>query len=183
MFASITLLAAALQGVVPWAATTITATPPVPAAVATTPATSTPVSAIRLARADSLVFAGDVTAAQSLYRSLAYHDNSTAHYAKQPLWDLAMADRLADQPFRMVTTLDRLASAARRYGDPEMELVASFEAARYYAAMGQPVVARDRLARVRALLQSPVLPAAIRADYTARMKTVDCGLPTANCRR
>ena len=172
MFASITLLAAALQGVVPWAATTCTATPPVPAAAAALPGTSMPVSAIRLARADSLVFAGDVTAAQSLYRSLAFHDNSAAHYAKAPLWDLAMADRLADQPFRMVTTLDDLASAARRYGDPEMELVASFEAARYYAAMGQPVISRDRLARVSALLQSPVIPTAIKADYAARMKSV-----------
>jgi hypothetical protein len=172
MFAPITLLTLALQGIVPVAVPPVAA-PLVPeTAVSAAPGTATPSSVLKLDRADSLLFADRLPAAQSLYKSLAERQSSSGHYAKQALWDLAMADRTADQPFRMVTTLDELASAARRYGDPEMELVASYEAARYYAAMKQPVVSRDRLDRVRALLQSPVISPAIKADYAARLRSI-----------
>ena len=170
MFAPITLLAMALQGAGPAAVTSV-APPPAPAAIVAAPRTHMPASRIRLARADSLLFAGDMNAAQSLYRSLANRETDAGRYAKQPLWDLAMSYRLAGEPVNMVRTLDDLASAARRFGDPETELVASYETARYYAAMRQSVVSRDRMARVRSLLQSPVIPTAIKADYTARLRT------------
>ncbi len=170
MFAPLTLLAMALQGAVPAAATPAPALQPARTAVEA-PTAASPAVDRRLARADSLAFAGDMDAAQSLYRSLINSETDAGHYAKDALWHLAMAYYLVDDPARTVRTLDQLASAAGRFGDPATELVASYEAARFYTAMRQPGIARDRIARVRCLMESPVIPDGVKSDYTARLKT------------
>jgi hypothetical protein len=174
MFAPLTLLVLAAQG-------PVAATPPVVATrdpVAIEVPAPAPASApapsrdeARLARADSLAFAGDMSAAERVYRALIDDQTDAGQYAKDALWHLAMAYYLADDPLKTVRALDQLAAAADRFGDPETELVASYESARFYSALRNDVVARDRVDRVRSLLQSPVIPASVKADYEQRMKT------------
>ncbi len=171
MFPPLALLVVALQGAVPAVATPAQARQPVRSTAIVAPTAKGPAVDGRLARADSLVFAGNIRAARPLYRALIRSETDAGHYAQEALWHLAMAYHLADDPAGTVRTLDQLAFAAAQFGDPETELMASYEAARFYAAMRQPFVARDRLARVRCLMQSPVIPAAMKADYTARLAT------------
>ncbi len=170
MFAPLTLLVIALQGAVPSAATPAASVPERAAAVVVRHPGS-PAVETRLARADSLAFAGDMDAAQSLYRSVINGETDAGRYPKDALWHLAMAYDLANDPFNTVRTLDQLASTAGQFGDPETELVASYEAARFYDAMRQPVISRDRIARVRCLMESPVIPDAVKSDYRARLNT------------
>lgn len=123
----------------------------------------------RIARGDSLVFAGRIGAGTDLLRSVIDEQRAAGQYARDALWHLASAYFLVDDRAQTAHTLDHLADEAAQFGDPQMELQASFEAARLHAQLGEGARARDRAARVLALLQSPAIPDAVKDDFRARI--------------
>lgn len=174
MFAPLTLLVVAMQGAAPVSATPAPA--PVLAAAVTAvagPAANSSEVDARIARADSLAFAGRMDRAVRLYEAVIDGQDAAGRYAKDALWHLAMAYYVDGDPVNTVRTLDQLANAAGRFGDPRTELEASYQSARFHAALHDTRSAEDRLARVRCLMQSPVIPDAVKADYETRLAERD----------
>ena len=123
----------------------------------------------RMARADSLLFAGRLDKARDLYRDVISDETEAGHYAREAYWHLAVAFDLNDNTENTARTLDQLAEAAATFGDPQTELSATFESARLHALMRDGRTAMDRVARVRCLMQSPAIPDDVKAGYQARI--------------
>ena len=128
-----------------------------------------PAADARIARADSMALAGRVDAAAHLLNQVIDEQTAAGRYAKDAMWHLAMAYDFADNDARLARTLDALARAAATYGDPQMELTATFEATRLHAQLRDGEATADRVDRIRCLLQSPVIPDAVKADYRSRI--------------
>ncbi len=175
MLSTLAVILSAAQFAAP---TAVTPTPLPPAAhvsvpsVPGTPDTRATPDA-RIAHADSLVFAGRLGRAEDLYRDVIRDEEQAGRYARDAYWKLAVAFDLADNTASTARTLDQLAEAASTFGDPQTELAASFESARLHVLMRDGRTARTRAARVRCLLQSPAIPAAVKADYEARIIVKD----------
>lgn len=110
-----------------------------------------------LAKADEATAAGRMGEARRLYRGLIREQRDAEQYAGTALWRLASNHVFDRDAHGAAMLLDDLASEAARYGDPTMELRASFEAAVLYQQVKRPDVALRNLERVRFLLQSPVI--------------------------
>jgi hypothetical protein len=122
-----------------------------------------------LATADSLEMAGRLPAARRRYRSLIDEQRSADQYPAEALWHLANSYFYHDQELESAATLDELAEAAGRFGDPATELRASFQAALLYQRHKQPNRVAPKITRMRALLQSPAIADEIKKDIAARL--------------
>ncbi|HVT41251.1 MAG TPA: hypothetical protein VHE78_19600 [Gemmatimonadaceae bacterium] len=124
---------------------------------------------VELATADSLNQAGRLSTARRRYRALIDEQRAADQYPAEALWHLANSYFYHDQDLESAATLEELAEAAGRFGDPATELRASFQAAVLYQQHRQPLRVAPRVARIRALLQSPVIADEIKKDIAARL--------------
>jgi hypothetical protein len=122
-----------------------------------------------LAKGDSLQVSGQLNAARRQYRSLIDQQREAGQYPAQALWHLANSYYFQNDELRTASTLDELAEAAGQFGDPATELRASFEAAIMYQRHNQPARVAEKVARVRALLHSPVIDDATKRDVERRL--------------
>lgn len=122
-----------------------------------------------LARADASMFAGRLREARGLYRQVIRRQREAEQYERIALWNLAHCYLVGDDMAGAAATLDELALAAEKYGDPSLELLATFSAAVYYQQLKRTELLAPRIARVRALLQSPAIPDSEKADFTRRL--------------
>ncbi len=110
-----------------------------------------------LARGDSLEAAGHIRAARWQFRKIIGEQRAAGQYPREALWHLANSYYYHDEELRAASTLDELAQAAAEFGDPHTELRASFQAGIIYQRYNQPMQVAAKVARVRALLHSPVI--------------------------
>jgi hypothetical protein len=122
-----------------------------------------------LATADSLDVAGRLSAARRRYRALIDEQRAADQYPIEALWHLANSYYYHDEELASAATLDELAEAAGRFGDPTTELRASFQAAVLYQQHKQPNRVAPKVARLRALLQSPAIADEVKKDIAARL--------------
>lgn len=122
-----------------------------------------------LAQADEASATGRGAHARKLYRSLVREHRSANLYAGTALWRLAGVQLFDGKTYDAVITLEETAQEAGRFGDPTMELRASFEAAVLWQKLKRPEDARRNLDRVRCLLQSPAVAADLKADVERRI--------------
>ncbi|MEO6443910.1 MAG: hypothetical protein ABIZ91_14100 [Gemmatimonadaceae bacterium] len=122
-----------------------------------------------LARADASMFAGRLREARGLYRHLIRRLREAEQYERIALWNLAHCYLVGNDIAGAAATLDELALAAEKYGDPSLELLAIFAAAVYYQQLKRAELLAPRIARVRALLQSPAIPDSENTDYSRRL--------------
>ena len=124
----------------------------------------------RMAAADSLSYLGRLNEARRSYRAIADEQLAAGAYAGDALWHLANSF-YGDDDNRAAAVLDELASTAARFGDPTMEINATFESAIIYQRVHQGTRAATRLGRVKELLQSPAISDDAKAAIVARLKT------------
>lgn len=125
--------------------------------------------AAQLALGDEATQAGRVADARRIYRNLIEDQREAGEFAGVAMWRLALNYLYDEDPWRAAITLDELATASNRYGDPATELRATFEAAVLWQQLKRPELVRERYERTMALLQSPVIPETQKADVRKRM--------------
>jgi hypothetical protein len=84
----------------------------------------------------------------------------------ETLWQIAEIHYALGSRLRSAQTLDDVASEAAKYGDPEMQAKALFEAAVHYAAISRHAEARARMDRLEPLMVSPF----IGDDFRSRVE-------------
>ena len=110
-----------------------------------------------LKQADDAMAAGRMSAARRMYRDVIQEQRDARQYAGTALWRLA-SNHVYDGDIRGgALMLDDLAAEAARYGDPTMELRATFEAAVLWQKVKRHDMSRRNLERVDCLLQSPAI--------------------------
>jgi len=136
---------------------------------AATPAPdSTRVQAV-LGKADNATAAGRMSEARRMYRALIEEQRSSRQYAGTALWRLA-SNHVYDGDIRGgAALLDDLAAEAARYGDPTMELRATFEAAVLWQKAKRHDLSLRNLERVQCLLQSPAIAADLKSTIQRRI--------------
>ncbi|MBC7894268.1 MAG: hypothetical protein H7066_02590 [Cytophagaceae bacterium] len=122
-----------------------------------------------LAKAEDATYNGRVDEARRIYRKLIEDQRSGGEFAGTALWRLALNYLYADDAWRAAHTLDELATDANRFGDPAMELRASFESAVLWQQLKRPELVTSRVDRARALLQSSVIADSLKDDIRRRM--------------
>ncbi|MGQ0647812.1 MAG: hypothetical protein ACT4P7_09590 [Gemmatimonadaceae bacterium] len=122
-----------------------------------------------LIRADEATFNGRTAEARRIYRGLINEQRAADQFAGTAMWRLALNYLYADEHRRAAETLDDLADAAVRYGDPSLQLRATFEAAVLWKALKRSDLMLERLDRAKALLQSPAIPNSEKTLIKARM--------------
>jgi hypothetical protein len=135
---------------------------------ATDPADAARIRAL-LDKADESLVAGRLGDAKKAYRNVIEEQRAAGLYAGEALWHLASAYFFSDDNAGAVETLDELAVEAARFGDPSMELRATFESAVINQNMRRPSSVAAKLARVKALLQSPAISDTQKAEVTERI--------------
>jgi hypothetical protein len=120
-------------------------------------------------KADEALVAGRLAEARRTYRAVIEAQHAAGQYAGEALWHLASAHFFSDDSGATADVLDELATEAARFGDPSMELRATFESAVLYQSMHRSSAIGPRLARVKALLQSPAISATLKAEISQRM--------------
>ena len=171
---SITIFAVLASVVVAAPGSTLAAHPPTSITIArsahdTPGAPDTARVSAMLARGDSLEAAGRVHEARRQYQSLIDQQRAAGQYPLRALWHLANSYYFHDDEVRAASTLDELADAAGRFGYPATELRASFEAAVLYQRHHQPARVAQKVVRVRALLNSPVIDEATKKEIEKRL--------------
>lgn len=122
-----------------------------------------------LTRADEASFSGRFNEARRLYRTLIDEQGSADEFASVALWRLATAHLWVDARHDAAEVLDELARAAARYGDPETEMRATFEAAVLWSHLKRQDLVVERVARVRSLFKSPAITDELKDDYRSRI--------------
>lgn len=123
-----------------------------------------------MARGDASFESGRIKEARGIYRTLIREQRAADTYAGEALWRLAETFFAADDARGAAHALDEVAEAAARYGDPAMELKATFEAALVYQKLGNKPAVAYRLTRIKTLLQSPVVSKEQKRDIESRME-------------
>ena len=121
------------------------------------------------ARADSAEETGRTADARRIYKKLIADLESDGQFAGAALWRLALTYFYADDKWQAAQLFDRTASAANQYGDPALELRATFEGAALWQQLKRPDLAATRLERVTSLLQSPAISEAEKEAVRKRM--------------
>lgn len=145
---------------------------PLPGAAAVRHAPANPDSAklqAMLVRADEAAFAGRLGEARRLYREVVRRQQASDQFADVALWRLASSHLWGDDMEQAALTLDELARAAARYGDPATELRATFEAAVLWGKVRRQDLVAARAERVRSLFQSPVIASDVKDAYRRRI--------------
>ncbi len=125
--------------------------------------------AAALARADAAWQEGRGKDARRIYQDLIAQQRAAGEFAGTAMWRLALNYLYADEKTRAAQQLDELAEAAATYGDPTMQLRATFEAATLWQQLKRGDLVVPRVERTRALLQSPVIPEAEKEQVRKRM--------------
>lgn len=133
------------------------------------PPDSARIRAIRL-KAEASFDGGRIKEARNLYRSLVHEQRAAELYAGAALWRVAETYFAADDARGAAWALDEVAAEAARFGDPALELKASFEAALAYQQLNKPSSVALRLTRVKTLLQSPAVPQEQKERIESRME-------------
>lgn len=119
-------------------------------------------------QADASMEAGRISEARRLYRTLINEQQAADQYPGAALWRLAEAFFYSDDVRGAARALDDAAEAAARFGDPAMELRATFESALLYQRMKNSPAVAQRTPRIKALLQSPAVPREVKLDIESR---------------
>jgi hypothetical protein len=122
-----------------------------------------------LAEADALEGAGRVGEARKKYRALIDEQRQSDQYPSLALWRLANSYFYHDDEARTAQVLDELAESAAHFGDPTMELRASFEAAVIYQHAKASDKVAAKLSRVQALLKSPAIADETKKEIQGRL--------------
>jgi len=122
-----------------------------------------------IAEADQASIDGRDAEARRLYRTVVDEQRRGNLYAGTALWRLAGLQLFQGKTVDVAITLDETAQEAARFGDPAMELRATFEAAIMWQKVKRNDVARARLERVRCLLQSPAIDAKLKNSVESRI--------------
>lgn len=122
-----------------------------------------------LDRAEKLTFAGRIGEARAIYRKLIDDAREAGEYARQPLWHLTMHYLHVNDTRNAAATLDELARQSNKFGDPAMELRATFEAAILWTKAKEPGYTEARATRIKDLLKSPVIAEADKQEFKRRM--------------
>lgn len=123
-----------------------------------------------LARADVAWQEGRGKDARRIYQDLIAQQRAAGEFAATAMWRLALNYLYADETMRAAVQLDELADAAATYGDPSMQLRATFEAATLWQQLKRGDLVMPRVERARALLQSPAIPDAEKELVKRRMQ-------------
>lgn len=105
-----------------------------------------------------------------MYQSLIAEQVAADEFAGKAMWRLALNYLYNDEKQRAAEQLDELALSSARYGDPVMQLRATFEAAVLWSQLKRPAMANERLLNAQALLQSPAIPASEKDAIKTRIK-------------
>jgi len=122
-----------------------------------------------LAEADSLAAAGRNGPARKRYRAVIDEQLAAGQYPSEAYWQLTNSYFFHDDDFRAAETLEELAAAASRFGDPAMELRATFESAIMFQRHKVNARVAPKVERVRALLKSPVIDRELKESIERRM--------------
>jgi hypothetical protein len=122
-----------------------------------------------LAEADALEGAGRVGEARKKYRALIEEQREGNQYPVLALWRLAHSYFYHDDEARTAQVLDELAESAAHFGDPTMELRASFEAAVIYQHARASDKVAAKMTRVQALLKSPAITDDMKKEIQGRL--------------
>jgi hypothetical protein len=122
-----------------------------------------------LVEADSLEAAGRSGPARKRYRTLIDEQLAAGQYPPEAYWQLTNSYFFHDEEVRAAEVLEELASAASRFGDPAMELRATFESAIMFQRHKDNARVVPKVERVRALLKSPVIDAELKESIERRM--------------
>jgi hypothetical protein len=122
-----------------------------------------------LEKADESLVAGRSAEARKRYRAVIGEQRTAGLYPGEALWRLATAYFLSDDTANAAGVLDELASEAARFGDPSMEIRATFESAILNQKLRRVEAVAPKLARVQALMQSPAISDAQKEEITSRI--------------
>ncbi len=123
-----------------------------------------------LARADVAWQAGRGTEARRIYQALIAEQRDARAFAGTAMWRLALNYLYADEKTKAAVQLDELAEHAAAFGDPAMQLRATFESAVLWQQLKRPELVPARIERVQDLLQSPAIPEEDKEFVRARLK-------------
>lgn len=123
-----------------------------------------------LARADVAWQAGRGMEARRIYQALIAEQRDARAFAGTAMWRLALNYLYADEKTKAAVQLDELADHAAAFGDPSMQLRASFESAVLWQQLKRGELVPARIERVQSLLQSPAIPEADKEFVRARLK-------------
>lgn len=133
------------------------------------PALDSSVVAATLNKADVATASGRMAEARRIYRQLIDDQRESRQYAGKTLWRLA-TNHIYDGDARSgAALLDDLAVEASRFGDPTMELNATFEAAIIWQKLKRNDLAMRNLERVQLLLQSPAIDSDVKTRIQKRI--------------
>jgi hypothetical protein len=122
-----------------------------------------------LEKADESLVAGKLGEAKKAYRNVIDEQRAAGLYAGEALWHLASTYFFLDDNSGAADALDELAADAAHFGDPSMELRATFESAILNQNMHRSSGVAAKFARVKALLQSPAIGDAQKSEVTQRI--------------
>jgi hypothetical protein len=123
-----------------------------------------------LARADVAWQEGRGMEARRIYQGLIAEQRDAREFAGTAMWRLALNYLYADDKTKAAMQLDELADQAAVFGDPALQLRATFEAAVLWQQLKRPELVPARIERAMALLQSPAIPDADKEFVRERMK-------------
>jgi thioredoxin-like negative regulator of GroEL len=122
-----------------------------------------------LAAAAQYAAAGRLADARKLYLAAIAEQRADTAYAASALWLLANTYYAEGHSVDAAATLAELALTAAEFGDPAMELRASFESAVLYSQLRTPERVAPLLARIRKLLRSPAIDDTLKSEVRRRM--------------
>lgn len=147
----------------------LTSTAYVPAVARVEPAPDPEKLQRLLAAADEASVNGREAEAIRLYKAIAAEQREARVYAGTALWRMAGAQLFQGKIVDAALSLDATAQEAARFGDPTMELKATFEAAILWQKAKRNDAAMSHLDRVRDLLRSPVIDEELKTSIERRI--------------
>jgi hypothetical protein len=107
--------------------------------------------------------------ARRVYRTIIAEKRAAGEYAVDALRGLANAEFALNDNRATAFALDELADAAGQFGDPETRIHALFDAAVLYQGLKYHDRVASHIGDIRALLKSPAIAEATRADIADRI--------------
>lgn len=113
---------------------------------------------------------GDLPAAERAYAALADAQNRAGENPVDALRQLANVQFARNEYRAEVATLDEMAMAAGRFGDPETRVRSLLEATMLYKRLGDRVAAESHVAQITVLLRSAGISPDTRRIIKARIQ-------------